>query len=393
MSQSKSLYDILGVTKTASSSEIKKAYLKLARTHHPDKGGDPECFKEIARANEILSDETRRRRYDELGITDDQGAGSGQMGPMGAGFPFPFEMNVNLQDLFGNMFGGMGGPGGGVGGGTQRKGKKPSPSIQTVPVRLEQYYLGHSFEITIHRQAFCSACDHTGAKSRETCRRCHGSGQLTQVVQMGPMAMHTSGPCHDCQGKGQKMVEMCGACGGSGFTNETRKLMVHIHPGTRPQETFIFPEVCSDHPHFERPGDAHILLQEDPHDLSYKTFKRTGDQFQHLETTVTLSLSESLLGTVISLDGHPGYDDGLFVEIPAGTFVKDVYVLDGLGMPFLREKGKYGELRIHIEVSVSEEERKRMSQTGSEVLRPILESFVQPVKCPVDAIQKGVIRK
>lgn len=388
MSQPKSLYDILGVSKTASSSEIKKGYLKLARTHHPDKGGDPERFKEIAHANEILSDEIRRRRYDELGITDDQPAPTG---PMGAGFPFPFEMNVNLQDLFGNMFGGMGGSGGPVG--PQRKGKKPSPSIQTVPIRLEHYYLGHQFEITIRRQAFCASCDHTGAKSREICRRCHGTGQLSQVVQMGPMAMHTSGPCHECQGKGQKVVESCGICGGSGFTNETRKLIVQIPPGTRPQEVFIFPEVCSDHPQFERPGDAHILLQEDPNDLSYKTFKRTGDQFQHLETTFTLSLSESLLGTVISLDGHPGYDDGLFINIPAGTFVKDVYILEGLGMPLLREKGKYGELHIHIEVAVSEEERTRMSKTGSEVLRPIFGSLITPVTCNIDAIQHGIIRK
>ena len=390
MSQSKSLYDILGVPKSASSSEIKKAYLKLARTHHPDKGGDPERFKEIAHANEVLSDDIRRRRYDELGITDEQSGGP-PSGPMGAGFPFPFEMNVNLQDLFGNMFGGMGGMPGGNG--SQRKGKKPSPSIQTVSIRLEQYYLGHQFEINIHRQAFCSSCDHTGAKSKETCRRCHGSGQLTQVVQMGPMAMHTTGPCHDCQGKGQKVVEVCGGCGGSGFTHETRKLQVHIPPGTRPQETFIFPEVCSDHPQFERPADAHIFLQEDPNDLSYKIFKRSGDQFQHLETTVTLSLSESLLGTVISLEGHPGYDDGLFINIPPATFINDVYVLEGLGMPLLREKGKYGELRIHIEVSVSEKERKRMSETGSDLLRPVFSEWVTPATYPNDAIQHGAIRK
>lgn len=390
MSQSKSLYDILGVSKTASSSEIKKAYLKLARTHHPDKGGDSERFKEIAHANEILSDDNRRRRYDEFGITDEQSTPN--PGPMG-GFPFPFEMNVNIQDLFGNMFGGMGGQNGQHGNGSQRKGKKPSPSIQTVPIRLEQYYLGHQFEINIRRQAFCSMCDHTGAKSREMCRRCHGSGQLSQVVQMGPMAMHTSGPCHDCQGKGHKLVEICGVCGGSGFTNETRKLTVHIPPGTRPQETFIFPEVCSDHPQFEKPADAHIILQEDQTDLSFKTFKRTGDQFQHLETTVILSLSESLLGTVISLEGHPGYDDGLFISIPPATFIKDVYVLDGLGMPFIKEKGKYGELRIYIEVYVSEEERRQMSEIGSSVLQPVLGQFIKPISFPSDAVQKGIIRK
>lgn len=388
-----SLYDQLGVSRTATTTEIKKAYLKLARTHHPDKGGDPEKFKEIARANEILTDEVRRRRYDELGVTDDspQGTGTGGMGQGGMPFPFPspFEMNVNLQDLFGNMFQGMGmGPGGPGGpGGPHRKGKKPSPTIQTVPIRLEQYYLGHQFDITIHRQAFCMGCDHTGAKSKETCRRCHGSGSLTQVVQMGPMAMHTTGPCTDCQGRGQKVLEACGACSGSGFTQQIRKLMVNIPAGTRPHEVILFPEVCSDHAGFERPGDVHIMLQEDPGDPSYSVFRRTGDQFQHLEMTVKLSLSESLLGTVIQIDGHPGYDEGLFVEIPTGTFVQDTFVLEGMGMPLLREAGKYGELRIHVEVTVSEEERARMAGDGAEALAAVLGIFVRPATCPQEAIQ------
>lgn len=382
-----SLYDTLGVPRTATTAEIKKAYLKLARTHHPDKGGDPEKFKEIAHANEVLTDEVRRRRYDELGVTDDS---PGPMGSQGGGMPFPFpspfEMNVNLQDLFGNMFQGMGMGPGGPGG--QRKGKKPSPTIQTVPLRLEQYYLGHSFELNIHRQAFCSLCDHTGAKSKETCRRCHGSGSVTQVVQMGPMAMHTTGPCTECMGRGQKVLESCGPCGGSGFIQQTRKLMVNIPPGTRPQETIVFSEVCSDHASFEKPGDVHILLQEDPGDPAFTAFRRSGDQSQHLETTVRLSLSQSLLGTVIQMDGHPGYDEGLFIEIPAGTFPKDVFVLEGMGMPFLREKGKYGELRIHIEVTVSEEERGRMAVEGAEALARVLGVFVTPVVCPPEAVQR-----
>lgn len=393
-SKKPSLYDVLGVSKTATVTEIKKAYLKLARTHHPDKGGDSEKFKEIAQANEVLTDEVRRRRYDELGVMDDSAGGPGGQGGQGGpgGFPFPFEMNVNLQDLFGGMFHGMGFGGGGGGGGPQRKGKKPSPTLQTVSVRLEQYYLGHRVELTIHRKSFCAGCDHTGAKNRETCRRCNGSGSATQVVQMGAMVMHTTGPCIDCQGRGQKVLEACGLCAGSGFKNETRKLAVDIPAGARPQETFLFPEVCSDHPNFERPGDAHITLQEDPNDPAYKTFRRTGDQFQHLETTVKVSLSEALLGTVVTLEGHPGYDEGLFIELPAGIFSGDVYVVDELGMPIVREKGKYGELRMRIEVSVSEEERVRMSGVGAEALRPVLGGLVPPIGCPVEAIQRGAKR-
>jgi DnaJ-class molecular chaperone len=399
-SKKASLYDILGVGKTATTTEIKKAYLKLARTHHPDKGGDPESFMEFAQASEVLTDVVRRRRYDELGVTDDGPGGGGQsgMGGVGGGFPFPFEMNVNLHDLFGNMFQGMGvgmpgmPPGAGGGGGPHRKGKKPTPTLQTVPVTLEQYYLGHRVEITIHRQAFCGPCDHTGAKAREICRRCHGSGSGSQVVQMGNMVMHTMGPCLDCQGKGQKVLEVCGVCAGSGFTNETRKLVVEIPAGARPNETFLFPEVCSDHPAFERPGDAHITLQEDPKDAAFRTFRRTGDQFQHLEVTAKMSLSEALLGTVIHLEGHPGYDEGLFVALPAGVFPGDVYVVDDLGMPLVREKGKYGELRIRVEVSVSEEERGKMAGQGADALRAVLGGLVRSPTCPVEAIQQGARR-
>lgn len=388
-----SLYDLLGVSRTASTAEIKKAYLRLARTHHPDKGGDPEKFKEIVHANEILTDEVRRRRYDELGITEEQtGPGSGPNG----GFPFPFEMNVNLQDLFGNMFQGMGMGPMGMGGGPPgpngpngiRKGKKPSPTIQTVPIRLEHYYHGHHFDLNIHRQAFCAPCDHTGAKTKETCRRCHGSGSLTQVVQMGPMAMHTTGPCTDCQGRGQRLIDTCVVCGGAGFLQQVRKLAVEIPPGTRPRHVFIFPEVCSDHVAFEKPGDVHIQLQEDPGDVAFQVFRRTGDQFQHLETTITICLTESLLGTVVTLDNHPGYEEGLHIEIPAGTFPKDTYVLDNLGMPLLGEKDKYGELRVRVEVTVSEEERNRMSGPGAEALRSVLGELYSPSGHSMESIHR-----
>jgi DnaJ-class molecular chaperone len=383
------LYDVLGVPRTASTSEIKKAYLKLARTHHPDKGGDPERFKEIVHANEVLTDEVRRRRYDECGATDDTPHPQGQ-----AGFSFPFEMN--MADLFGNMFGfGGAGPAGPAGPGQQRKGKKPSPSIQTIPLRFEQFYHGYTFEINIHRQAFCGGCDHTGAKKRETCRRCNGAGMAAQVIQMGPMTMHSTGPCPECQGRGIRRIEECRECGGGGFLQQTRKLSVVIPAGCRAQEVFVFPEVCSDHPAFERPGDVHILLQEDPADPAFRMFRRVGDAGQHLETTVTVSLADALLGTVIELDAHPGYEEGLYIALPAGTFPKDVYVLEGAGMPLRSgplgqgqsQQGR-GELRLLVEVVVSEEERERMSLRGAEVLREVLGELVKPVECTEEQVRR-----
>ncbi len=384
-SKKKSLYDILGVKKSDSCNEIKKTYFKLARAHHPDKGGDPEIFKEIQRASEVLTDERKRKLYDELGVIEGENGAppEGQGGGgMPGGFQFPFE--VNLNDIFGGMFGG---PPVGPNRQPMRKAKKPAPAVQTVNVTLEQFYLGHTFEININRASFCQPCGHSGAKSKEICKPCNGRGAVTQVVQMGPMAMQTTGPCMECQGKGEKIIEKCDKCNGTGFINEKRSLTVRITPGTKGGETFIFPEVCSDHPAFERPGDAHIIVAEDPADQAFKYFKRSGDKLENLETTVSLSLAESLIGCTVKVDGHPGYDEGLFVKIPAGSFQGDKYCLSGFGMPIPGNVGKYGDLFIKIEVFIKPSERTLFTSKGKEVLAPLFEDKVRTVECPEGSIQ------
>ena len=383
-----SLYDILGVSKSDTCTAIKKAYLKLARIHHPDKGGDAEKFKEITKASDILTDEKKRRIYDETGMTDEHMMEQGQM-PGGFPFPgampgtFPFEFNMN--DLFGNMFGN---PPVGPQRGPIRKQKKPNPTIQTIPITLEQFYIGHRFDININRQSFCTSCDHSGAKSKEICRKCNGQGAVTQIVQMGPMTVHTTGPCHACGGKGERVTEVCTLCTGSGFINDSRKLTVMITPGTRAEETFQFSEVCSDHPAFERPGDVHIMIQEDPNDPAFKAFKRIGDRFQHLETKISLSLSESLIGCVIKIDNHPGYDEGLFIQIPAGAFHNDTYCLRGFGMPLSGNIGSYGDLFLRIEITISAMDRSSFTAHAVELLTPIFKDRIRAVECPDDTIQK-----
>jgi len=381
---SSSLYDVLGVNKSDSCNEIKKAYFRLAKTHHPDKGGDPEKFKEIVRASEVLTDEKKRKVYDEFGIVEGENGNTAPTGfpTMPGGFQFPFDININ--DFFGSMFGN---PPMGQNRGNIRKGRKPPPTTETIGITLEQFYFGHQFDIHINRQSFCSSCNHTGAKKKETCSKCHGRGAVTQVVQVGPMAMQTTGPCLDCQGKGERILEICTICSGSGFTHEKRSLTAKIAPGTRPGEMYLYPEVCSDHPEFERPGDAQIIITEDVNDPTYKFIKRTGDHYQNLQTSVSLSLSESLIGCNVRIDGHPGYDQGLFIQIPAGSFHGDQYCLSGFGMPIPGNIGKYGDLFIHIDVSIKPMERKLFATKGRELLTPLFEDKIRTCEYPESSLQ------
>jgi DnaJ-class molecular chaperone len=130
------------------------------------------------------------------------------------------------------------------------------------------------------------------------------------------------------------------------------------------------------------------MVQEDPNDPAFKYFSRKGDSLQHLETKVTLSLSESLLGCVVQLDLHPGYDEGLFVRIPAGSFKGDTYCLSGFGMPIPGNIGKYGDLFIIIDTVIKPTERKMFSEKVKDVLLPLFEDKIRTVTA--DAVQEDI---
>lgn len=348
-------YAALGVPKKAAAAEIRRAYMGLCKTKHPDKGGDVEEFKMIQKAYETLSDDEKRAFYDQTGRSPDDvpGGAAAAAGPP-AGFPFPFDMS----DIFG-MFG-PGGPG------RRQRGNKPPPKVERIGISLAQFYHGHQLEIIIDRLRTCDTCKGSGAKTRESCGGCGGSGARSQMMHMGGMTMHTTGPCHTCKGSGQISKDSCTACTGQGRVQEKRKLDVRITAGMNPGDRLVFEGACSDIPEFEHAGDVHLILEsaDDPNG-----WKRVG---MDLEKVVQLTLGQSLVGCTIKVSGHPRVPDGLWIDIPTGVVSGDVLIQRDEGMPSGNGATTKGNMKIIVQVVPLEEERQALRREGRDFLASLL---------------------
>ena len=356
---SRNLYSVLGVNKNAEIAEIRTAYKQLAKEHHPDKGGDPEKFKELSEAHEVLSDDGRRRLYDQTGSISEQQ----QQNPFqGGGFGMPGMSG--MPDMFSHMFGGMfpGSMGQGPGQGSQRKreGKGPGKN-QEIPLRLIDFYQGRNLSIKLGRQCFCKGCKGSGGTSSKPCDHCGGRGQINQVVQMGPIQMVSQATCPPCGGKGQQILGKCLACGGRGMAHEEKSMDVKVEPGMMSGNTLVFPGMCSDHPSFTDAGDVTVILREsDDDNTDTAQWSREGTR---LKLTVTVGLSEALLGTIKVVKGHPGYPNGLPLEIPVGVQNLWSGTFPGLGMP-IRGTPRFGDAIITVLVMPTDAELQALKANG-----------------------------
>lgn len=350
---SQNLYELLGVRKDAGPDQIRDAYRKAARQHHPDKGGDTETFKKVQQAYEVLNNDQSRAYYDQTGQIPQEGGGGPGAGA--GGFPFPFHMDIG--QMFG-MFGG--GMNAGPGPRRRQRGEKAPHRVERVGLSLAQFYKGHSFEIRFERQKFCDDCKGSGYANRITCTDCNGAGQREQTVMMGPMMMmRSSGPCGKCSGEGQVGVEACLKCKSSGRVGEEKTLNVVVRPGTAAGETFVFEEACSDTAEYAKAGDVHIVLEETEDEHGWRRSATASGQLPvNLEQTITIGLGEALVGKKVALEGHPKCEE-VIVEIPPATQNGERLMFPGLGMPRPDGSG-HGNLYLTVQVQPKRGEREKI---------------------------------
>ncbi|MBM0238609.1 molecular chaperone DnaJ [Micromonospora sp. ATA32] len=352
----KDFYAVLGVEKSASSDDIKKAYRKLARESHPDHNpGDPkaeERFKAVSEAYNVLSDAGRRREYDEMRSLF--GSGAFRRGARGAGQPGgqPFD----VSDLFGGAAGGAGDrrfggagfsdlfssifSGGGAGGPGRPAGPARGRDVETeVALDFGDAVRGVTIPLTLRAPGVCDTCHGNGAKpgtQPQTCPVCHGAGVTTR--NQGSFSF--SEPCRNCQGVGTVVEEKCPECHGTGGVTKTRTLNVRFPAGVADGQRIRLAGRGEPGERGGPAGDLFVHVKVRPDEL----FGRTGDD---LTLTVPITFTEAVLGTDLRV---PTLDGAVTLRVPAGT--PSGRVLRARGKGVTRRDGQSGDLLVTLDVVV-----------------------------------------
>ena len=353
-------YEVLGVSKTATEAEIKKAYRKLAMKYHPDYNpGDKEAeekFKEINEAHEVLSDPEKRQRYDQYGFAGvDPNYGAGQGGGFGGGFG-----GVDLGDIFGDIFGGGFG---GFGGGSARSNPNAPRKGQDIRVRItlsfDEAVHGCKKNITITRQQQCTECNGTGAApgtSPETCPDCGGRGYTIRQQRTPFGVMQSQQPCTRCGGKGKLVKNPCKSCHGSGKVATKKTLEVNIPMGIDDDQSFALRGMGDAGANGGPAGDVIVMVTVRPDDL----FQRDG---YDVWVTVPITFSQAVLGdnvTVPTIDGKVEY------TVPEGTQSGTTFRLRGKGIQYLNGRGR-GDMYVKCEVEIP----KKLNKTQRDALKKV----------------------
>ncbi len=357
-------YEILGVDRSASADEIKKAYRAAAMKNHPDRNpGDhkaEERFKEAAKAYEILSDTERRETYDRFGTTEPQGAsGMGGMHDIFSGFGLDDALRA-FMDNFGFSTGGSGGG---------HRVIQGEDITKKVNLDLSEAALGGKQEIEIQRNVACEECSGTGADKHsgsKTCTTCGGRGQVASVRNTMFGSFRTVNTCSDCSGKGSIPKKLCSSCRGKGFKKKKSSIAVDLPAGLS-EGHYIRLRGQGHHPgQGGIPGDLKLLINS----IDYGPFRREEDDLIY---PLLISYPQAVLGDEFEIPTPSG--ETVVVKVESGTVAGTRIRVRNHGMGKLQRRGRgdlYAEIDIHVPTKVKRKEKEllnKLSESSSFILK------------------------
>lgn len=351
-------YEVLGVSKSASADEIKKAFRRAAIEHHPDKGGDETKFKEINEAYEVLKDSSKRQRYDQFGhagVGGNSGGnpfeGFGGFGGQGQNVNFDFG-DLGLGDIFGSFFGG---------GQSRSQRQTRGRDIETnIDISFEQAVFGTEVELNLTLDQTCGHCKGSTVEpgyEMKTCDECKGSGQVTKVMRTVFGNIQQATVCTTCKGAGKIPEKNCSVCHGKGTERKNREVTLKIPAGIDDGATIRLREhgdAIANGPN----GDLYVNVRVKPH----KKFTREGDLILSEET---VGMVDAALGSEIKVET---VDGPIKMKIPAGTQSGTDFKLSNHGVPHLRKDTR----GAHI-VTISVETPTKLNKKQKELLETLRE--------------------
>lgn len=356
-------YEVLGIPKTASKTDIKKSFRQLARQYHPDVSSDPDAetkFKEINEAYEVLSDDEKRARYDRFGHAGVNAGAGGFGGAAGFG---------GFEEIFEEIFSGFGGRAS-----ARRRGPRPGADRRVdVTVSFEEAVFGVDHEIAFDRYEVCETCNGIGAEpgtSKVRCPQCGGTGEIRQVQQTFLGSMVRVAPCPRCEGRGEVVDTPCRTCSGEGRVRTRANLSVKIPAGVR-EGLQIQVRGEGDAGEYGAPkGNLYVVV----HTLEHEFFKRREND---IILDITINVAQAALGDKVVV---PTVDGDVELVIPAGTQTGKVFRLRGRGVPRLRSDGSNsgrGDQLVYVQVEtptkLTPEQRElfeRLAQTLGRDIQP-----------------------